>query len=65
MNSSATWTAPSSPTLTQRAALTTAPGLYVGTGAAGSGLSSVTCSDVDRGNNGTNRNETVLHLLAA
>lgn len=37
----------------------------VGTGAAGSGLSSVTCSDVDRGNNGTNRNETVLHLLAA
>lgn len=63
VNSSATWTAPSSPTLTQRAALTTAPGLYCGTGAAGSSLSSVTCSDVDRGNGGTNRNETVLHLV--
>ena len=60
-NSTATWTGPATPAgQTQRAAITTAPGLYVSTAPVSAGLTSVPTATIDRANSGTNRNEQAL-----
>lgn len=60
-NSTATWTGATG--FTQRVAATAAPGLYVGTKAPNSGLTSLTATGVDRGNNATTRFESTLALV--
>jgi hypothetical protein len=60
-NSTATWTTASTPNgQTVRCNITTAPGLLVTTAACSSGQTSFSTSDIDRGNNGTSRNEQAL-----